>query len=363
MSRVAPNPGVGQSSSSSSSNLRAGEGQELDDDDEDDDEDEDDRGKSPFDTHMGIWYTPRRLWMRVGALSENVWMSVAAPVAGVLPFRTATIVGVGLLGGSLGLALRARGLARHVVGVGRRQSSLDRALALGAVDEATLDVCVGVAEAELVVLATPVGAMVELARAAADTLPRGAVMTDVGSTKAQLVRELEDVAGERFRYVGSHPMAGSEKRGVDEAVPGLFDGALCFVTPTPRTDPRALAAVTELWQALGTRVRHLDPVEHDRLLAFASHLPHLAAAALVNALPAEALACGGAGLRDTTRVASGDPRMWADVCLQNREMILDALARFEQQTHTLHRILADGAEAELLAWLGSAKAVRDHHLR
>ncbi len=311
---------------------------------------------------MGIWYTPRHLWMPVGPLSGCAWMSVAAPVCEVLPFRVVAIVGVGLLGGSLGLALRARRLARRVVGVGRRQSSLDRAIALGAVDDATLDLRAGVAEAELVVLATPVGAMVELARAAADAMPRGSLMTDVGSTKAQLVRALEEVAGGRFRYVGSHPMAGSEKHGVDEATPGLFDGALCFVTPTARTDPRALAAVTELWQALGTRVRRLDPAEHDRLLAFASHLPHLAAAALVNAVPPEALACGGPGLRDTTRVASGDPRMWADVCLQNRESILDALARFEQQARTLHRILADGSEAELLAWLASAKAVRDHHL-
>jgi len=311
---------------------------------------------------MGIWYTPRRVWLPSEVWLECAWMGVAAPVSGVLPFRTVAIVGVGLLGGSLGLALRAQHLARRVVGVARRQATLDRAVALGAIDEGTLDVRAGVAEAELVVLATPVGAMVELARAAADAMPRGALLTDVGSTKAQLVRQLEEVAGSRLRYVGSHPMAGSEKRGVDEATAGLFDGALCFVTPTPRTDRRALAAVTELWQALGARVRRLDPAEHDRLLALASHLPHLAAAALVNALPPEALACGGAGLRDTTRVASGDPRLWADVSLQNRERILDALARFEQQTRTLRRILADGSEAELLAWLASAKAVRDHHL-
>jgi prephenate dehydrogenase len=284
-------------------------------------------------------------------------------VAGVLPFRTVAIVGVGLLGGSLGLALRGRQLARRVVGVGRRQSVLDHAVSVGAIDAGTVDLRSGVSEAELVVLATPVGVMVELARAAADAMPRGALMTDVGSTKAQLVRGLEDVAGTRFRYVGSHPMAGSEKRGVEQAAAGLFDGALCFVTPTPRTDSRALAVVTELWQALGSRVRRLDPAEHDRLVAFASHLPHLVASALVNTVSPEALACGGPGLRDTTRVASGDPRLWADVCLQNRERILEALARFEQQARTLRRILADGSEGELLAWLESAKAVRDHHVR
>ncbi|HUT32071.1 MAG TPA: prephenate dehydrogenase [Planctomycetota bacterium] len=290
-------------------------------------------------------------------------MNTAEPVSGVLPFRSVAIVGVGLIGGSLGLALRQRQLARRVVGVGRRQASLDRAVAMGAIDEGTLDIRAGVAEAELVVLATPVGVMVELARAAADAVPRGALMTDVGSTKAQLVGALEQVTGGRLRYVGSHPMAGSEKRGVDEAAPGLFAGAVCFVTPTPRTDPLALAAVGELWQAVGARVRRLDPAEHDRLLALASHLPHLVAAALVNTLSPEALACAGPGFRDTTRVASGDPRLWADVCLQNRERLLDALARFDHQARTLRRILSDGSEAELLAWLESAKAVRDRHLR
>jgi prephenate dehydrogenase len=281
---------------------------------------------------------------------------------GVLPFRTVAIVGVGLIGGSLGLALRQRALARRVVGVGRRQAAVDRAVELGAVDAGTLDLRAGVAEAELVVLATPVRAMVELARGMADVLPRGALMTDVGSTKAGLVRSLEEVAGTRFRYVGSHPMAGSERRGVDEASPGLFDGALCFVTPTPRTDPRALDALCELWQALGARVRSLDPAEHDRLLAFASHLPHLVAAALVNAAPPDALSCAGPGFRDTTRIASGDPRLWADVCLENRDRLLDALAQVEQQLRTLHRILDDAREVELLGWLESAKATRDHYV-
>jgi prephenate dehydrogenase len=287
---------------------------------------------------------------------------VGLPGSGVAPFRTVAIVGVGLLGGSLGLALRKRGMAQRVVGIGRRQSVLDRAVALGAVDEATLDLRGGVSDAELTVLATPVGAMAELARAAKASLPKGSVLTDVGSTKARLVREIEDIAEDAIRYVGSHPMAGSEKRGVEEAEAGLFEGALCFVTPTARTDPRALSLVTELWQAVGARVRITSPTDHDRLVAGASHLPHLVAAALVNATPSEALACVGPGFRDTTRVASGDPRMWVDVCLQNRERILESLRQFDREVHVLRDVLSRGAEAELLAWLESAKAVRDHHL-
>ncbi len=283
-------------------------------------------------------------------------------VSGVLPFRKVAIVGVGLLGGSLGMALRSRKLARRVVGIGRRQAALDRAIAVGAVDEGTLDIRAGASEAELVVLATPVGSMVELARAAAQAAPQGALMTDVGSTKARVVQGIEEAAGGRVRFVGSHPMAGSERRGVDEASATLFEGALCFVTPTPRTDPLALAAVRELWQAVGARVRALTPAEHDRLLALASHLPHVVAAALVNVATPEAIACAGTGFRDTTRVASGDPRLWADVCLHNRERLLEALAGFEQQVRTLRRILSDGSDGELVAWLESAKAMRDHQV-
>jgi prephenate dehydrogenase len=287
---------------------------------------------------------------------------MALPKMAVTPFRTVAIVGVGLIGGSVGLAIRQRGLGRRVVGIGHRQASLDRALALGAVDEVTLDIAAGVASADLTLLATPVGVMVDLAEAAKSHVPRGSLVTDVGSTKAQLVRELEAVAGDRFHYVGSHPMAGSEKRGVEEASPGLFDGALCFVTPTSCTHPRALALVTELWQALGARVRVMDPGEHDRVVALASHLPHLVAAALVNATTPDALNCIGTGFRDTTRVASGDPRLWADVCLQNRERLLGALRSFGDQLRTLRDILGRGAEPELLAWLENAKAIRDHHI-
>ena len=280
----------------------------------------------------------------------------------VLPFRTVAIVGVGLIGGSLGLTIRQRKLARRVIGVGRRQMSLDRAVALGAIDEGTMDIRAGVAHAELVVLATPVGIMAELSRAAVPAMPRGGLLTDVGSTKAHLVRDLEEIAGETVRYVGSHPMAGSEKRGVEEATAGLFEGALCFLTPTPRSDPRAVAALSELWTAAGAHTRVVDPAEHDRLAALSSHLPHLVAAALVNVTTADAIACAGSGFRDTTRVASGDPRVWADVCLQNRERLLEALGHLEHELRTLRGILSRGEEAELLAWLESAKAIRDYHI-
>ncbi len=284
------------------------------------------------------------------------------PGAGFLPLRTVAIVGVGLIGGSVGLALHQRGLAERVVGVGHRQPSLDRALARGAIDEATLDIRDGVGDADLTILATPVGRMVELAAAAKSALRPGSILTDVGSTKARLVRDLEALAGGGFAFVGSHPMAGSEKRGVEEANADLFENTLCFLTPTLRSDPRAVEFLGQFWRALGARIQQVEPDEHDRLVANASHLPHLVAAALVNGTPREALACTGAGFRDTTRVASGDPRLWADVCVQNQERILDALGTFEAQIRTLCDILRRGAEPELLRWLQSAKAIRDEHV-
>lgn len=283
------------------------------------------------------------------------------PEIGILPFRTTTIVGVGLIGGSLGLALRQRELSRRVIGVGHRQSSLDRALELGAVDEATLDVAEGIAQAELVVLATPISLMADLVRQAHDRIPRGCILTDVGSTKGRLVRALEELAGDQAHYVGSHPIAGSEQRGVDHARGDLFDGRLCLLTPTSRTNEQALGAIAELWRAVGAHVRIVGPAEHDRLVASASHLPHLAAAALVNVMPSDAMACVGTGFLDTTRIAAGDPRLWADVCLQNPGRILEALRSFGRELETLRDIIERGAEAELLAWLESAKAGREQH--
>lgn len=281
---------------------------------------------------------------------------------GVTPFRRVAIVGVGLIGGSLGLAMRTRGIARHVVGIGHRQSSLDRALELGAIDEATLDIGQGVAGAEIIVLATPVGLMEPLARQAGDSIPSGAILTDVGSTKAQLVHALEELADGRFHFVGAHPMAGSEKRGVAEARADLFDGALCFLTPTTHTQPHALGAMTEMWQQVGARIRVVEPAQHDRAVAYASHLPHLMAAALVNVTTQEAAECISTGFLSTTRVASGDPRLWADVCLQNRSRILEALRSIGNEVQMLRDILERRSEAELLGWLETAKAFRDQQL-
>ncbi len=255
-------------------------------------------------------------------------------------FDKAVIIGPGLIGGSLGLAMKAESLADHVVGVGRRQCSLDAAIRVGAIDEGTLDANVAVGDADLVVLATAVGLA---PRQAADLLPRmrsSAVVTDVGSVK----RSICDAVAECFKdatkgvcFVGGHPLAGSEQRGVEAARADLFREAICILTPDRRTDPELKAArtVRSLWEAVGSRVLEMTPERHDRLLAQVSHLPHVVAAALVNAISDEALEIAGRGFLDTTRVASGDAGLWVDICLANQQQLSLALRAFSDETRTL----------------------------
>ena len=281
-------------------------------------------------------------------------------------FDRMVIVGPGLIGGSLGMAIRAKGLARRVVGVGRRQESLARAVELGAVDETSLDLEAAVAEADLVVLATGVELIAEQAAAALPRMPRGALLTDVGSAKGAICRSIAETfaaasAAERMRFVGGHPMAGSERRGVGFARADLFRGAVCILTPTPSTDPdgAALEIIRELWKAVGCHVHVMPPEAHDRLIAQISHLPHLAAACLVNAASDEALDLAASGFLDTTRVASSDPALWVGICLANREALLAALAALGGRLSDFEQALKSGDAKALEALLARAKSRRD----
>jgi prephenate dehydrogenase len=284
-------------------------------------------------------------------------------------FDRLVIVGPGLIGGSLGLAVREKRLARRIVGVGRRSESLAQAVKLGAVDETSLDLESAAAEADLLVLATGVEM---IARHAAAVLPRmrkDAVLTAVGSAKAAICRSIErafsaSTAAERVRFVGGHPMAGSERRGIASARADLFRGAVCILTPTPGTDPdgAGLEIVRELWEAVGCRVRETTPEAHDRLIAQISHLPHVVAACLVNAASDEALGLAASGFLDTTRVASGEPALWVEICMANREALLAALAALGQEMNVLARALNSGDARALEALLARAKSRRDGRL-
>ena len=283
-------------------------------------------------------------------------------------FEKVVIVGPGLIGGSLGMALRHAGRARRIVGVGHRQSSLDKARKQQAIDEGTLDAVEAVADADLVVLATRVGKIIEIAGRVVPRMKRGAILTDVGSVKEAICNAVERALASSgrsdIRFVGGHPLAGSEQRGIDAATRDLFQGALCLLTPDARTDPRraGLAEVRAMWQAVGCRVRELPPDEHDRLLAEISHVPHAVAACLIEAASEEALELAASGFMDTTRVASGEPELWLDICMANRLELVASLRRLAAEVTAFAGDL-DAANAKaILERLKSAKARRDRHL-
>ena len=275
-------------------------------------------------------------------------------------YRKVAIIGVGLIGGSIGLALRQRGLGQHIVGIGRRQSSLDRALACQAIDEAATDLEKGVDGAELVVVATPVATVADFVCRALAAAPEEAVVTDAGSTKgaicATVESRLQSAAG---RFVGSHPLAGDHRTGPEHARGDLLDGKTVVMTPTESTSEETIATAELFWQNLGARVTKLAPTEHDKALAATSHLPHLAASALAAATPAEWLPLAATGWADTTRVAAGDPELWTQVLAQNKRAVLDALDRLGEQLEKLEADLRDENWSELREALEEGKRIRD----
>jgi prephenate dehydrogenase len=273
--------------------------------------------------------------------------------------QTLTIVGVGLIGGSIGLAAKKRGLAQRVLGVGRRQTSLQQAVACGAIDEGFLDCREAVHRADVVVFCTPVDMIAAQILAAAPGCKAGALLTDAGSTKGALVRSLAGRLPANISFAGSHPLAGSERRGPEHADANLFDGRLTVITPTAETNDTVVDRVSEFWKALGSEVLIMDPEAHDRALAFTSHVPHLVAAALVSLLTPELVPLTASGFRDTTRVAAGDPALWTGIFLQNREAVLAALDRLTNILVQFRQAMSHSDRVALDRLLGEAKRQRD----
>jgi len=270
-----------------------------------------------------------------------------------------TLVGVGLLGGSVGLAAKAVDEAVRVVGVGRRRKSLRKALDAGAIDEATLDVSEGVAGSDVVVLATPLNAYEDHLTAMASTLAPRALVTDVGSTKGIVVRLAESILGRGGPFVGSHPMAGGERRGVEFARADLFVRATCIVTPTPHSPPGLVRRLERFWKALGATTVRLSPARHDRAVARVSHLPHLLAAIIVAGQRRADLPLAGSGFLDATRIASGDPGMWTQIILTNRKGVLAAIDQAEEDLTHLRDLVEIGDGAGIRRFLARAKQRRD----
>ena len=275
-------------------------------------------------------------------------------------FGTVAIVGVGLIGGSLGMALKTRRLARRVVGIGRDAVRLETAVALGAVDSGVTRLDEGLVDADVVVLCTTVGHIVGALPSVLAQVNPGAVVTDVGSTKGTIVR----AAGSAGQFVGGHPMAGSEQTGVEAATPLLFEEATWAVTPTETTAPEALGIITTLAREVGATTLTLTPEAHDAMLAVTSHLPHVLASALMRqaartqAAHPQTQSLTAGSFADGTRVAASSPELWRDVCLTNREALLESLRGFRSELDTLEAAVAAGDAEAIKAFFAEGAAAK-----
>lgn len=275
-------------------------------------------------------------------------------------FRRIAIIGVGLIGGSIGEAVKKKCLAGSVVGIGRRASSIDEALRRGAIDKGTLDPESGVRGADLVIIATPIGLMPEIVKRMRGSLRKGCIVTDVGSTKSEIVRSLERLMPKGTSFVGSHPLAGSEKRGIAFAQEDLLRGSIVIMTKTKKTNKAALRKLSVFWKALGVgRVVIKSPADHDRIVAEISHLPHIAASALMNSASERSLEFASTGFKDTTRIAASDPAIWRDICVTNKKEIIRALGRYERNIARLKKLIKSGSSARLRREFERSKARRE----
>ncbi|MEJ2201134.1 MAG: prephenate dehydrogenase/arogenate dehydrogenase family protein [Desulfuromonadaceae bacterium] len=276
-----------------------------------------------------------------------------------------TVVGVGLIGGSLALALKAAGAVGEVVGVGRGLPNLEKALELGVIDSYTRDLAEGVKGADLVFLATPVMSLGQVAATAAAHMKPGAILTDGGSVKESVTRAIEPLLPPGIHFVPGHPIAGTENSGAEAAFATLYRGRRCILTPTERTDPAALALVRQVWEIAGSEVVTMAVEKHDRILAAISHLPHMVAYSLVNAVGSydryeeNILEYSAGGFRDFTRIASSDPTMWRDIALSNREALLEMMERCEAFFAELKEDVRNGEGEKLYEFFLRSKELRD----
>jgi len=275
------------------------------------------------------------------------------------------IIGVGLMGGSLALALREKGEVGEVVGVGRGISNLEEAKSLGIIDSYTQNIMDGVSGADVVIVATPVGSIVDIIAKSQKHMKDGAIITDVGSVKGEIVEGVDRVLDDRLHFVGGHPIAGTEKSGASAAFPGLYRGSRCILTPSQKTDETALDKVLRMWQAADADVIIMGTEEHDKILAAISHLPHMVAYALVNTVDGVRdfeegiLKYSAGGFKDFTRIASSSPEMWRDICFMNRTALIDMIDRFTTQLGDIRGMVESGDSSGLLENFERSKQARD----
>jgi prephenate dehydrogenase len=273
-------------------------------------------------------------------------------------FNRVSILGVGLIGGSVGLALKSIASGCKINGYGHQSASIHQALQLGAIDEGFDNASRAVRDADLVLICTPVASVRSILQEIADNLAPSAIVSDVASTKRSVVSLAGQILAAGQRFVGSHPMAGSAMRGVQAARADLFRDAVCITTPTPTTDPSALAEVERFWVELGMSIVRCLPEEHDRYVATISHLPHVVAAALMRMQPQAAIQLAGSGFLDTTRIAAGDPSLWTQILSDNADNVRQAIDQLQQELTSFKAMLEPGAAQSLQNWLHRAAAAR-----
>lgn len=257
-------------------------------------------------------------------------------------FEKITILGVGLIGASFALGMKRHGLCRKVVGHGRKEENLRQAKEKNIIDAYELDPAKSCDGSDLVVFATPVGIFIDIAKKVLGSLKKGAVVTDVGSVKGTLVHDLETLIPGDVFFVGGHPIAGGDRSGIDTASAEIFHNAQCILTPTKHTDGNALEKVIGIWKTFGSAVKIIDPDEHDRIYAAMSHLPHLIAYELVNTvadIDRSYFTFSGQGFRDTTRIASSHPELWRDICLLNKDNLLEYVEIFKSNLDRVSQYL------------------------
>lgn len=274
-------------------------------------------------------------------------------------FDTLAVIGVGLLGGSVALAARQRGMVRRVIGVGRTPTRLQQARDANVLDEISTDLVAATSRADLVIFATPVNLIVSGVREIASACRPGTLITDVGSTKANLCRELSGGLPNSAAFIGSHPLAGSEKQGWEHSRADLFDGRVCVVTPSESSRRDEVARLTAFWQVIGMSVVEMSPEAHDRALAQTSHVPHVVASALARTLADENRSLAATGFADTTRIAAGDPNVWVPILLDNRAAVLASLDDFSTQVAAFREALIRGDADEIRRLWEQGKAVRE----
>lgn len=280
-------------------------------------------------------------------------------------FNRIALIGIGLIGSSLAHAIRQRKLADEIIVSTRSAHTLRRAEELGLGDRYYLDAGEAVAGADLIIICVPVGASEAVAKWIAPALKPGAILTDVGSTKGSVIRQIAPHVPEGVHFIAGHPIAGTEESGPDAGFADLFDDRWCILTPTPDSDPDALARLSAFWQACGSMVDTMDPEHHDLVLAIVSHLPHIIAYNIVGTADdletvtkSEVIKYSASGFRDFTRLAASDPTMWRDVCLHNKEAILEMLARFSEDLSALQRAVRWGDGEALFNLFTRTRSIR-----